>query len=130
MNLADSSVWLEFFGQGPLANGFAPMLADRSRLVVPSIVVYEVHKRVKQQKGIEAAGQVVEVMRRGNLFILDDRLAVQASTISTTHKLAMADSIIYATARATSSELWTMDAHFEGLEGVAYFPKKADDNFR
>ena len=35
-------------------------------------------------------------------------------------KLALADSIILATAHAHDAELWTQDSDFEGLEGVRY----------
>jgi hypothetical protein len=35
----------------------------------------------------------------------------------------LVDSLIYATARHHDAELWTQDAHFEGLAGVRYFPK-------
>jgi len=38
--------------------------------------------------------------------------------------LAMADSIILATARAYNATLWTQDEHFKDIEGVKYIEKK------
>ena len=123
MNVVDSSAWLEFFGEGPLASEFAPVLEDRQNLVVPSIVIYEVHKRMFLQLGADAAQKAVSAMRRGNFIPLDEDLAVEASNVSRTFKLAMADAIIYATARTHGAEVWTTDGHFKDLPNVRYFEK-------
>ena len=63
-------------------------------------------------------------MRRGILAELDDQLALEAAELSADTKLALADSIILATARVQDAELWTQDSDFEGLEGVRYRAKK------
>jgi predicted nucleic acid-binding protein len=39
------------------------------------------------------------------------------------HKLATADAIIYATARAHDADVLTCDRHFQGLSGVQYIAK-------
>ena len=44
MNVPDSSVWIECFREGPPTSIFAPIIEDVQRLIVPSIVTYEVHK--------------------------------------------------------------------------------------
>jgi predicted nucleic acid-binding protein len=36
----------------------------------------------------------------------------------------MADSLIFATARAYDAILWTQDAHFKDIEGVRYIERK------
>ena len=46
MNVVDSSGWLEFFADGPSADFFAPPIENVPELVVPSISLYEVFKRV------------------------------------------------------------------------------------
>lgn len=51
MNVVDSSGWLEYFADGPNADFFAPAIEKVSELVVPSMSVYEVFKRVFQQRG-------------------------------------------------------------------------------
>ncbi len=124
MNVADSSAWLEFFGEGKLASEFSPVIEDHQNLIVPSIVVYEVHKRIAVQRGTEAANKAVSFMRRGRFIPLEEALAVEASNVSREHKLAMADAIIYATALANAAEVWTTDGHFENLPNVRYFEKK------
>jgi hypothetical protein len=48
MNVVDSSGWLEYFADGPNADFFAPAIESISELVVPSVSIYEVFKRVLQ----------------------------------------------------------------------------------
>jgi predicted nucleic acid-binding protein len=50
-------------------------------------------------------------------------IAINAAQISSELKIAMADSIILATARRYNAVLWTQEIDFEGLTGVNYFPK-------
>ena len=51
-------------------------------------------------------------------------LALAAAKVGHELKLALADSIILATARSRSAIVWTQDADFEDLEGVRYQAKK------
>lgn len=120
MNLVDSSGWLEYFADGAGAEFFAPAIERTSRLIVPSLVIYEVSKRLIQQRGESAAFDAVAAMRQGAVVELDADLALAAALLGVEHSLALADSIIYATARARLAVLWTQDADFEGLEGVRY----------
>jgi hypothetical protein len=46
MNVVDSSAWLEYFADGPNAADFAPVIADPENLLVPSITLFEVFKRL------------------------------------------------------------------------------------
>jgi predicted nucleic acid-binding protein len=63
-------------------------------------------------------------MSHGREVELDRIIAIDAAQISRELKLAMADSIILATARAHNATLWTQDEHFKGIEGVKYIEKK------
>ena len=49
MNVVDSSAWLEYFADGPNADFFAPAIESTTELIVPTLSVYEVFKRVLQQ---------------------------------------------------------------------------------
>ncbi len=126
MNVVDSSGWLEYFSGEGNADFFAPAIEDTEHLLVPVICVYEVFKRVMQQRGLTAARANVSDMHEGKIVDLDTSLALSAAHISTELKLAMADSIILATARAHNATLWTQDEHFKDIEGVQYIEKKAD----
>jgi predicted nucleic acid-binding protein len=123
MNVVDSSGWLEFFTKGPNATVFAPVIKNVDELLVPTIIVYEVFKRILLQVGEEGARTVATAMRQGRVIELDLIVAVTAATLSASLKLPMADSIILATARVYQATLWTQDADFKGMTGVRYIEK-------
>ncbi len=124
MNVVDSSGWLEYFADGPNADFFAPAVEATSELLVPVISVYEVFKRVLQQRSESEALQAVAVMLRGRVREFDVPLALTAVKVSLEYRLPMADSIILATARVHDATLWTQDEHFEHIPGVRYIPKQ------
>lgn len=120
----DSSAWLEFFADGPNAAHFAPANQDVPRLLVPSICVLEVFKRVYQQRGEGPALQAVAQMQQGRVIDLDAPLALAAARLGVDAKLPLADSVVLATARQHGATLWTQDADFEGVAGVKYRARK------
>ncbi|MBI2527558.1 MAG: type II toxin-antitoxin system VapC family toxin [Candidatus Rokubacteria bacterium] len=123
MNVVDSSAWLEYFANGPGAGFFAPAIEDSARLVVPTICLLEVFKRVLQQKGEGAALQAVALMQQGQVQTMDSGIAIRAARLGVAHKLPLADSVVLAVARQHEALLWTQDADFEGLDNVRYLPK-------
>ena len=123
MNVVDSSGWLEYFANGRNAGFFAPAITHVEELVVPTISLYEVFKRILQQQGEPAAQQAVVDMAQGLIVDLDLSLALSAAKISDAFKLPMADSIILATARAYNATLWTQDADLQGLPDIRYVQK-------
>ena len=120
MNLVDSSAWLEYFADGPNADFFAPAIEKARDLLVPTIVVFEVYKRVLQQRNEHAALEAVSVLQHGQLIELTASLAIAAARISQHEKLPMADSIILATARAQNATIWTQDSDFEEMDRAKY----------
>jgi toxin FitB len=100
MNVVDSSAWLEYFADGPNADDFAGAIQDAASLVVPSITLFEVFKRVRMQRDSEVALRAVSQMRRGTVVDLDADLAIAAADLSADLGMALADSVILATARA------------------------------
>jgi predicted nucleic acid-binding protein len=124
VNLVDSSAWLEYLADGPNAQFFAPAIEKHSELVVPTIVVFEVFKRVLQQRNAHAALETVAVLGHGRLIDLSAEIAIAAANVSQSEKLPMADSIIIATARAENAVVWTQDSDFEGRPGIKFRAKK------
>jgi predicted nucleic acid-binding protein len=120
MNVVDSSGWLEYFANGKNAGFFAPAIEDSSRLVVPTLSLFEVFKRVLQQRGDPPALQAVALMHQGRVVDLDATLALAAARLSAVERLPLADSVMLATARAFQATLWTQDADFAGRDGVRY----------
>lgn len=124
MNVVDSSGWLEYFADGPNADFFAPAIEKTVELVVPTVSIFEVFKRMRQQRGDEAALQAVTAMMQGQVVELDSTLALSAAKLSGDLQIPMADSMILATARAFDAELWTQDSDLQGLENVRFIEKK------
>lgn len=124
MNVVDSSGWLEYFVDGKNADFFAAAIENMAELVVPSLSLYEVFKRVLQQRGESDALQAVAVMQQGTVVNLEAALALEAARLSLRHDLPMADSVMLSTARAYNATLWTEDADFKGIDGVEFVEKR------
>ena len=125
MNIVDSSGWIEYVADDANAGFFEPLIIDSEKLLVPTICLYEVFKRVLQEFGEERALDAMGIMSLGTIIDLDRQIAIHAAQISNELKLAMADSIILASARAHDATLWTQDEHFKDIEGVRYKEKRA-----
>lgn len=94
MNVVDSSGWLEYFADGQNADFFAPVIEDEDNLLVPVICLYEVFKRLWQQRGQEAAWQGISCLYRGRVVPISDEIALLGAQLSLEHGLALADSLI------------------------------------
>lgn len=123
MNVVDSSGWLEYLADGPNADFFASAIEDAEHLVVPTISLLEVFKKVLQQRGVTEALQVVSLMMKGKTVDLSGELAIEAASIGYELKLPLADSVMMATAKKFDAILWTQDGDFRNLEGVRYISK-------
>jgi len=116
--LVDSSGWLEYITLDKNARAFAPYIEGERPVLVPTIVLYEVYKKLCQSWGKVEADRFESHALRRKVVPLDDILAIAAARNSIAHNLAMADAIIYATALSFSAELVSSDQHFQGLPGV------------
>ena len=124
MNIVDSSGWLEYFADGPNARFFAAPINATSSLLVPTISLYEVFKRILQQRGEGPALQAIALMHQGRIVDLSPSLALDAARVSMREQIPMADSIMLATARAHAATLWSQDSDFAKLAGVKYVARK------
>jgi predicted nucleic acid-binding protein len=116
--LVDSSGWLEYVTADTKAEFFRPYFQPKVRLVVPSIVVYEVRKiLLLRHTSLVADWFVSEVVRHG-IVDLDHFIALEAAALSVRYQLHMADAVIYASALQHRAQLLTSDTHFANLPGV------------
>jgi len=118
--LLDSSGWIEFFTGGPLADRYAAYLVPRYQLITPTIVLYEVYKKIKRERGEETALLLAGRLNATQVIPLTESIAFLAADLSLRHGLAMADAIVYATAKDQEAELVTGDADLKDLPGVVY----------
>jgi len=121
--VVDSSGWLEYLTDGPLADQYASRLRKPATVLTPTIVMYEVYKHSKRLRGEDGALDAVAAMQKTRVVPLNDELALIAADMSLAHKLPMADAIVLATALLYEAEVVTSDADFEGVPGVTYIPK-------
>ncbi len=118
-DLLDSSAWIAYFTNAKEADFFAELIESKD-YVVPSITIYEVYKKFLVSYDETAAVTVISHMQKGKVVELTEYLTIWAAKLSKDLGLPMADSIILATAQATGSVVWTLDADFKGIEGVNY----------
>ena len=125
-NVVDSSAWLSYFAGDANAETFSHPIEDTGNLIVPSITITEVFKCVLRQRGKDMALEAIAHMEQGRVVALDGSLAIDAAVYGVEHKLPLADSIIYATARKFDALVWTQDADFRSLEAIQYHRKQAE----
>jgi toxin FitB len=124
MNVVDSSAWLEYFADGPNAAVFAKPIEATRLLLVPSLSLFEVFKRVSQQRNEDEALRAIAVMEQGKVVDLDRATALEAARLSLVHHIAMADSVMLAAAQRNRATLWTQDIDFKDLPGTRYYAKR------
>ena len=120
MILVDSYGWIEYLGGGPKAEKYARYITQTPtfEIVTPSLVVFEVYRKVKKERGEEKAMEAQAHLEETRTVSLDSRLAVAAAEISLKTGLGTVDAVIYATANHHRAELLTSDHHFKGLPNV------------
>jgi len=123
--LIDSYGWIEYFAEGPLADNYAPFIekANAENTITPTIVVYEVYKKIKNTKGEQKALEAYAQISRTKIIELNSPLSLEAADISLTTKLGMADSIIVATAKTYNAEIITSDKHLKNIKAVKFISK-------
>ena len=123
MNLVDSSGWLEYLADSKNAKLFAPAIEKTDELMVSTINIYEVYKKILHEKDENSAIQVIGLMQQAKVIVVNSSIAIQAAKLSYGQKIPMADSIIYITAKQNNGIVWTQDSDFKDLDDVKYFKK-------
>jgi predicted nucleic acid-binding protein len=118
MLLVDSSGWIEFFTEGPLSAEYSKYLKDLEKIVTPTIVLYEVYKKIKKERTEEDALFAVSLINRTSVIQLSESIALLAADLSLKYSLPMADAIVYATALEENCKVVTSDTHFKGFDRV------------
>ena len=124
MNVVDSSGWLEYFAAGPNAKYFAEPIEATAKLIVPTLSLYEVFKRVLEQRGEGPALQAVATMQQGRVADLPPPVALAGARMSLDLRIPMADSIMLATARAWDATFWSQDTDFAKVPNVRYVARR------
>jgi predicted nucleic acid-binding protein len=120
MNVIDATGWLEYFTDGPNADYYAQAVERVDELIVPATSIFEVFKRVLQQRSESEALQAISVMLQGTVTDMDAALALSAARLSVELELPMVDSVMLATAKAHDAQLWSLDVHYQDVQGVRH----------
>jgi len=124
MIILDSSCWLEYFLNGKHADNYAAMIEEHGEVIVPAIVLHEVFKVTMRVSGEDSALAVAGILQQFPVIPVDENIAMFSAKIGQQFNLAMADSMILATAQINNATLWSQDADFKGLANVKYFSKQ------
>ncbi len=86
-------------------------------MLASAIEVYEVYRVLRRTFTVQQATDMVTALRRARIVSVDEPLAMSATEVALAHGLAMADSIIYATARDAG----------QPSRGITFSPKRRMD---
>jgi predicted nucleic acid-binding protein len=121
--LVDTCGWIEWITNGKLSDLFEPYLLKPTKLIVPTLIQFELYKWICREKNMQTALEVIGTTENGTVIPLETNLALFAADISKELGLAMADAIIYATCKQNKCLLVTSDKHFKSLPHVKFFEK-------
>ena len=123
MRVVDTSAWIEWMLGSSLGRNVEAELPSNGDWIVPTIVQYELARWMARELPDAVAAATIAFSTQLVVKPLDTALSTKAADYSRDHKLAMADSIIYATAMDAGADLLTCDAHFAELPRVVYLAK-------
>ncbi|MCX5868815.1 MAG: type II toxin-antitoxin system VapC family toxin [Proteobacteria bacterium] len=123
MILVDSFGWIEYFLDGPLAERYAEYLEKPSQVITPTVVICEVYKKIKRERGERDALEAVAQMQNTRIISFDERITLSAADLSLQFGLPMADAIVYSTAVNEGCQLASSDPHFKNLPDVIFVGK-------
>ena len=107
----------------PVGLSVGKELPSNGEWAVPTVVQYELARWTARELAEADAAATIAFSSQLVVKPLDTDLATKAADLARRHRLAMADSIIYATAVDSGADLLTCDAHFVDLPGVLYLAK-------
>lgn len=123
MTLVDTSAWIEWLIGSPTGERLSAYLPEQADWLMPTMVQLELDKWLQREVGEQKADQVIAFTQMCRIVDLDTDIALLASALCRSHKLATADAVIFATAKRHNTRLVTCDAHFRGLPNVDLIEK-------
>ena len=124
--IIDSGGWIEYFIDGKYADKFGKYIenANPDSVFTPTIIIYEVYKKICRDIGEEEALKAIAHIKCSTEVVdLTEEIAISSAETSLKEKLPMADAIIYTVSGRYNSILVTGDGHFKGMEKTIFFGK-------
>ncbi len=116
--LLDSSVWIELLCSGSLEKPARVFFAKASKVIVPTIVQYEVYRKITSLVSDDRALSAIALLNQQAVIPLTTEVSLLAADLSLEHKLGMADSLILAHSQVAQAKLITLDNDFASISGV------------
>ncbi|HYB03389.1 MAG TPA: type II toxin-antitoxin system VapC family toxin [Nitrososphaerales archaeon] len=123
--LIDSWAWIEYWKGGKFSSKAAEYIEGSEEAVVSTINLAEIWfwvARYYDEKTATARLETVE--KRCHTISVDKDIAVGGAKIRISNKLALADSLILATARQTGGKVVSGDPDLKDLEDVIFLPRR------
>ncbi len=111
----DSSVWIELLNKGPLLKECTKVLKNAQRIIVPTLVLFEVYKKIAACHTEDQALSAIALLSQHEVMDMTREIALAAADLSLQKRLAMADSIVLAHAQQSGAVLVTLDNDFVGI---------------
>ncbi|MCB9026335.1 MAG: type II toxin-antitoxin system VapC family toxin [Bdellovibrionaceae bacterium] len=118
IKVVDSSCWIEVFANGPLAKKCQKEINSLKSIAVPSLVIYEVYRRIKLSSSDESGLSVTSYLSQFDVKPLTRQVALLAVDLFFQYNLGTADNLILTHTHEISAELITLGNDFRGLPRV------------
>lgn len=123
--LIDSWTWIEYWKGGDLAKEAAQHIEGEEESIVSTINLAEVYFWVSRYYDETTAnGKLLTIEKRCHVISVDRDVAIEAAKTKRKEKLALADSLILATARKAGAQVVTGDRDMKGLKDVIFLSAK------
>ncbi len=123
-SIVDTSGWLEYFAGTRRAKFFEKAIENTSNLLVPTVCIYEVFKKLLLEFDEDKALTAIGHMKTATIIDIDFGISVQAAKISKENKIPMADSMILACGQKFNATIYTQDIDFKNMPNVNYYEKR------
>ncbi len=116
--MIDSSAWLNYFLGEEKGKRVRNYLNSQEEIILSPINLIEIYAKYLKSWPNEAEEKKNYLLTRCNIIEVSKEIAIEAAKTKVAKKLALADSLIYATAKLNKVKLITADNDFRGLENV------------
>ena len=119
--LVDSWAWVEYWSGGSHADQVALHIEGKEDAIVSTINLTEIYHWVLLHYDEKTAEEkVITIRKRCFIMPVEEEIAIEAAKIKHKTKVALADSIILATAKKAKAKILTGDPDFRSLKNVLY----------
>jgi predicted nucleic acid-binding protein len=122
-HFVDSCGWIEYLMAAENKDFFAPYIENNTNTFISSIVIYEVSRILLRFLNENKVLEIILFMKQFNQIEITPEISFIAAKISQEENLAMADSILLASAKQKQCRFITQDIDFKGKNDVEYIKK-------